>query len=239
MESDSEKINSISVFFPCHNEAGNVQALVQKTDQVLRKLTDDFEIIIVDDGSSDGTAEIAARLSNQMQTVRAIHHENNLGYGAALQSGFRAASKELVFYTDGDGQFDIAEIEVILPLIKEYDIISCYRVHRQEGFIRKLNGWCWTKLVCFLFSLKLKDIDCGFKLFKREIFDNIEMLSTGALIDTEILARAAKKGYTITQVGVTHYPRKEGISSGANLKVIFRAFKELIRLRRQILGGVD
>lgn len=227
---------SISVFFPCHNEAANIEPLVSKTLRVLSKLTPDYEIIIVDDGSTDGTDKIIDTLSADHATVKVVHHEKNLGYGAALQSGFRAATKELVFYTDGDGQFDIAEMPALLPMTRKYDIVACYRLNRQEGLIRKLNAWAWTKLVCCLFKMNVRDIDCAFKLFKRRIFDDIVIHSTGALIDAEILARAIRKGYTVTQTGVHHYRRKAGTQSGAKLTVIFRAFKELFKLRKEILA---
>jgi glycosyltransferase involved in cell wall biosynthesis len=227
---------SISVFFPCYNEKDNIAGLVEKAVSVLTGLADDFEIILVDDGSSDGTAELIDSLALESEKIKAIHHKANAGYGAALQTGFRAATKQLVFYTDGDGQFDIAELAGIMPLIKQYDIVSCYRINRRDNLLRKLNAFCWTKLVCTLFGLKLKDIDCAFKLFRREIFDNIEMLSTGALIDTEILARASRKGYTITQTGVHHYRRTAGAQTGANIAVILRAFKELFELRSRILS---
>jgi len=229
-------IPSISVFFPCHNEAANIEPLVCKAVDVLSRVTGDFEIIIVDDGSTDGTDKIADTLAAEHHTVKVIRHESNLGYGAALQSGFRASAKELVFYTDGDGQFDIAELPELLPMIKQYDIVSCYRLKRREGIVRKINGWAWTKLVCFLFRMNVRDIDCAFKLYKRSIFDDIKIKSTGALIDAEILARAIHKGYTITQRGVHHYPRKSGTQSGASLAVIFRAFKELFRLRKEIMN---
>jgi glycosyltransferase involved in cell wall biosynthesis len=166
-----------------------------------------------------------------------VHHRHNLGYGAALQSGFKAATKELVFYTDGDGQFDIDEMPPLLKLMEQHDIVTCYRLNRRDSVIRKINGWCWTKLVCLLFGLKIRDIDCAFKLYKRDIFDNIKLSSTGALIDTEILARAARKGYSMTQKGVHHYPRTAGAQSGANMRVILRAFKELLVLRSRIRDG--
>ncbi len=228
---------SISVFFPCYNEQENVYRTVERALAVLEKLKADFELIIVDDGSSDRTGQIADEISSRDDRVKVVHHQRNLGYGAALQSGFRASTNELVFYTDGDGQFDIEEMPSLLPLMEQYDIVSCYRLNRQDSLIRRINGWCWTKLVCLLFGMKIRDIDCAFKLYKREIFDNIKLSSTGALIDTEILAQAVRKGYRITQKGVHHYPRAAGAQTGANLHVICRAFKELFKLRSQIRGG--
>ncbi len=227
-------VSSISVFFPCYNEKESIRPLTEKAVLVAGRVCDDYEVILIDDGSSDGTAELADQLAEQYPAVRVIHHPNNQGYGAALQSGFRAATKDYVFYTDGDGQFDVAELPNLLPLIQKYDIVSGYRIDRQDNLIRKINAYCWTRLVSILFNLKLKDIDCAFKLYKREIFDHIEMHSTGALIDTEILARAQRKGYTMTQIGVHHYPRTAGQSTGANIGVILRAFRELFKLRKQI-----
>ena len=229
--------NSISVFFPCYNEQDNITRVVEQALTVLEKLNVDFEVIIVDDGSSDSTGQIADGCADRNGRVKVVHHPTNLGYGAALQSGFKAATKELVFYTDGDGQFDINEMPPLLPLMEQYDIVSCYRLNRQDNIIRKINGWCWTKLVCLLFGMKIRDIDCAFKLYKRDIFDNIKVLSAGALVDTEILARAVRKGYCVTQKGVHHYPRTAGAQTGANLRVILRAFKELFKLRSQIRSG--
>ena len=225
---------SISVFFPCYNEQDNIARTVGQALAVLEKLAADFEIIVVDDGSCDATAQIADNMAGTDSRIKVVHHPTNLGYGAALQSGFKAATKDLVFYTDGDGQFDIGELPPLLPFIEQYDIVSCYRLNRQDNLIRKINGWGWTKVVCLLFGMRIRDIDCAFKLYKREIFDKIEMVSTGALIDAEILARAVRKGYTVTQRPVHHYPRTAGKQTGANLKVIFRAFRELFKLHSQI-----
>lgn len=219
---------------PFYNEAGNIERVTSAALKVLEGLGCDFELIIVNDGSRDQTGRIADEIAAGNDKVKAVHHPKNLGYGAALQSGFRAASKKLVFYTDGDGQFDLGEMPPLLDLMGEYDIVSCYRINRQENRIRKLNAWCWTKLVCFLFGMKLRDIDCAFKLYKREIFDNIKMTSTGALIDTEILARAIRRGYTVVQRPVHHYPRSAGTQTGAKLSVILRAFKELFKLYGKI-----
>ncbi len=233
-DSGPQKSVSISVFFPCFNEQGNVARTVQNALDVLENLKANFEVIIVDDGSRDETAKIADEIAAQNSRVKVVRHPANLGYGAALQSGFKAAKKDLVFYTDGDGQFDIKEMPPLLHLMEKFDIVCCYRLNRQDPLVRKINGWAWTKLVCFVFGIKVRDIDCAFKLFKTKIFENMVLSSTGALIDAEILARAVRKGCSVTQKGVHHYPRTAGAQTGANLKVILRAFKELFKLRRNI-----
>jgi len=227
---------SISVFFPCYNEEGNVERVVGEAMDFLPEISDDFEVIIVNDGSVDRTGEIAERLAGEDPRVRACHHETNGGYGAALRTGFEAASKELVFYTDGDGQFDIAEITRLLPLIEEHDIVSGYRVNRQDSVIRRLNAFCWGCLVQKMLRFRCRDVDSAFKLYHRRIFDEFELKSTGALIDAEVLARATRAGFTIADVPVHHRPRIAGEQTGAKLRVILRAFKELAELRKDILS---
>jgi glycosyltransferase involved in cell wall biosynthesis len=231
----AQTVKSISVFFPCYNEAGMVDDLTAKAVEVLEEISDDYEVIIVDDGSTDGTGEKADRIAESNSRVKVVHHKPNSGYGGALQSGFKAATKEFVFYTDGDGQFDIGELPKLVNIIDDCDIVSGYRIKRSDSFIRKLNAAGWNRLVCLLFGMKIRDIDCAFKLYRRKIFDDIEMRSMGALIDTEILARATRKGYKIKQVGVHHYPRTAGSSTGANIKVILKAFVELAKLYREIV----
>lgn len=226
---------SISVFFPCYNEEANVENTTRSALRTLERISDDFEVIIVNDGSKDHTGEIADRLAGEHPQVRAVHNNPNLGYGGALQRGFREATKPWIFYTDGDGQFDFDEIDKLLPLLDRYDIISGYRLDRKDSFIRKVNASAWTTLVNFVFNLWLRDIDCAFKIFPRDLFGEIEMKSMGALIDAEVLARAKRLGYTIGQVGVHHYSRTAGEQSGANLRVIARAFKELFKLRKEIV----
>jgi len=226
---------SLTVFFPCYNEEENVERTTQAALNACRRLADDFEIIIVNDGSKDKTGDIADRLADEIPEVRAVHNHPNLGYGGALQRGFRSAEKDWVFYTDGDGQFDFEEIDKLLPLLAEYDIVSAFRLNRQDSLIRKLNAFAWTSLVNVVFRLWLRDIDCAFKIFPRALFDDIEMKSTGALIDTEVLSRVKRLGYRIGQIGVHHYPRTAGQQTGANLRVILRAFKELFQLRKDIV----
>ncbi len=225
---------SLTVFFPCYNEEANVERTTMAALMACERLVDDYEIIIVNDGSKDRTGAIADRLAHEYEHVRAVHNHPNRGYGGALQRGFREATKDWVFYTDGDGQFDFEELEGILPLLEEYEIVSAYRLDRRDPPIRKLNAFCWGVLVNAVFGMRIRDIDCAFKVFPRELFDEIEMKANGALIDTEILAKATKLDYRIGQIGVHHYPRVAGEQTGANLGVILRAFKELFALRRHI-----
>jgi glycosyltransferase involved in cell wall biosynthesis len=228
---------SLSVFFPCYNEQDNIGRITQQAVEVLEGLEANFEIILVNDGSGDKTGAWADATAAGDSRIRVVHHPHNMGYGAALQSGIRAARKELIFFTDGDGQFDISEIKLLLPLITQNDIVCGYRLDRKDPIIRRLNGWLWTRLVNLLFRMNIRDIDCAFKLFRAEIFDGMKMSSAGALISAEILARATRRGFRIAEVGVHHYPRTAGKQTGAKIKVILRAFKELFKLYNRIRKG--
>ncbi len=228
------KLESLTIFFPCYNEEGNVDRVIRAAVAAGKQVTDDLEVIIVNDGSKDRTAELADALAAELPEVRAVHNRPNRGYGGALQRGFNEASKKWIFYTDGDGQFDLAELPRLLPLLETCDIVSCYRINRQDPLQRKLNAWAWGTLVKRLFGFRIRDVDCAFKLYPRTLFERITMQSTGALIDTEILAKATNLGYRIGQIGVQHYPRTVGEQTGANLKVILKAFRELFKLYRDI-----
>jgi glycosyltransferase involved in cell wall biosynthesis len=225
---------SLSVFFPCRNEQDNVERVVRKALEVLPQFTDDFEIIIVNDGSTDQTGRIADRLAAEDARVRVVHHSQNQGYGGALQSGIRAATKDWVFYTDGDGQFDLNELSLLLEKTDQFDVVAGYRLNRQAGIVRRFNGGAWTRLVGTLFHLRIRDVDCAFKMIRRGIFDRMSLHSRGALISAEILARASRAGCRIGQVGVHHHPRLAGTPTGASPKVILHAFRELFRLYRRI-----
>src|SRR5262245_15215161 len=202
----------ISFFFPACNEEETVEALTRKALEVLPTLSDDWEIIIVNDGSTDRTGEIADRLAREDARVRVVHHPVNAGYGRALRSGFAESRKELVFYTDGDLQFDVSELALLVPKIREADIVSGYKLKRADDLSRKAVSVIYNTLLRVFFGLRVKDVNCGFKLYRREIFDAIELKSTRGLIDAEVLLKAAAAGYTITQVGVHHYPRRHGSS---------------------------
>jgi glycosyltransferase involved in cell wall biosynthesis len=226
------KLKSVSVFFPAYNEEANVERMVQHFRAILPGIADDYEIIIVNDGSRDRTREIAERLAREDPKVRAIHHEGNQGYGAAVRSGIKACNKEHLFFTDGDGQFDVSQLTQWVPLLSGYDGVIGFRLNRQDPWVRKLNAWAWNRLVRLMFGLKVKDIDCAFKLFHRRVFIDIELESSGAMISTEMLVKIKDKGFKLQEMGVLHSPRLAGKQTGANIRVILRAFKELFRFHR-------
>lgn len=216
---------------PAYNEEANIEGQVQDVLETLRPLGNDFEIIIVNDGSRDRTGDLARAMGAAHPQVRVVEHERNRGYGAALYSGFMAATKELVFLTDSDRQFDLNDFNKLLPLIEKADVVAGYRSPRRDPPMRVLNGIGWSALVTLLFGYAARDIDCAFKLFKREILRNIRLESRGATFSAEFLVRAKRAGYRIVEVPVTHRPRRAGSQTGARPDVILRAFRELARLR--------
>ncbi len=218
---------SISAFFPAYNEAANLPKLISTTDDVLKKISSSYEIIIVNDGSHDNSALIVKKISPKNKNIKLISHRRNLGYGGALRSGFRAATNEYVFFADADLQFNIKELIKFMPYIYDYDIIIGYRAPRIDSFIRRLNAYGWKLLIGMLFGLKIKDIDCAFKLFSRQAIKNLNFHSNGAMISAEILIKLSQKGYRIKEIPVKHYPRISGRQTGAKPKIIIRAFKEL------------
>ena len=229
-----ERLSSISAFFPAYNEEENVAGMVERLRGVLPRVADAWEIIVVDDGSRDGTAAIADRLAAADARVRVVHHPTNRGYGGALKSGFAASRHAWVFFTDGDGQFDVGEIDRLAALVPAADIAVGYRLERAEGALRRLNAAAWNWLVRLLFRFRVRDVDCAFKLIDRTVLERVHPEADGAMISTELLARAARAGFRIAEVGVHHYPRQHGHPTGANPLVIARAFYELGKLYRRI-----
>lgn len=227
---------SLSVFFPAHNEKENIQALTEKTVQVLSGLVEDFEVLIIDDGSKDGTREIADDLAEKFPQVRAIHHETNRGYGGAVKTGIASCTKDWIFFTDGDGQFDIAEISLLLKETSDADAVVGYRINRQDPPHRKLFAFCWGRLIQLLFGFHVRDLDCAFKLFRRKYFEGVELKAEGAVITVEIFSILKHNNAKIKQVGVHHYPRSAGQQSGGSPRVILRAFKELLKFYKNFKG---
>lgn len=224
----------ISAFFPAYNEELNIVALAEKTCKVLSEVCEDYEVIIVNDGSKDNTAGVSAELAKRNSHVRVINHEKNKGYGGAVKTGLNSGKFEWVFFTDGDGQFDVNEIKNLVALTDKYDFIVGYRIKRADPFHRKLNAFMWGTMVKLLFKFWVKDVDCAFKLMKKEIIEKAQVESEGALISTELLAKATKMGYKIGEIGVHHYPRTAGTQTGAKIGVIAKAFVELFKLYGKI-----
>jgi glycosyltransferase involved in cell wall biosynthesis len=225
---------TLSVILPAFNEEANIRHTVEAARLVLPKLAHTWEIILVNDGSRDGTTPICDELAEQYAEVRAIHHVENRGYGAALKSGILAARYGYIFFTDSDGQFDLKELEHLIEWASHYEIVTGYRAKRQDPPHRLINAWGWRTLVRMVLGVKVRDIDCAFKIFQRSVFERVQIRSVGAMVNTEILAQANSFGMRIREVKVTHYPRRAGKPSGANLRVIAKAFRELLRLWGQL-----
>jgi glycosyltransferase involved in cell wall biosynthesis len=223
-------VDSLSVIFPAYNEEKNITKTVESARATLSKVAAKWEIIVVNDGSKDETAQICDELAESMPEVRVVHHPGNKGYGAALKSGISAARYELIFFSDSDGQFDLEELPKFLEYTEKYDIVAGYRAKRQDPLHRLINAWGWNMLVKALLGIRVRDIDCAFKVFRREVFERIQIRAVGAMVNTEILAQAMKFDMQIKELPVSHLPRCYGRSTGANLYVICKAFKELILL---------
>jgi putative flippase GtrA len=227
MAASSLTRKSLSVVLPAYNEEAIIAITINQVLNTLSPWLTDFEVIIVNDGSHDSTRAIVAALAATDPRVRLITHEHNQGYGAALVSGFEAASKELTFFMDSDGQFDIADLATFFPLIEHFDAVLGYRQNRQDTWIRKLNAACWKLLITLMFGISVRDIDCAFKLFHTSFFRHNTLETRGAMINVEMLYKLKRDGCTSTQVGVHHLPRTSGKATGAKLSVILRAFREL------------
>ncbi|NOY26842.1 MAG: glycosyltransferase family 2 protein [Oligoflexia bacterium] len=223
-------MQSLSVVLPAFNEAPNIWQSVAAGRQVLDGLGLDWEIVAVDDGSTDHTWAILKDMQALDGRVLPVRHGRNLGYGAALQTGFRAASRDLVFFTDADLQFDMAELPRLIALASRYDIVAGFRSPRRDPMVRRLNGWAWGRLVQALFNVPVRDVNCAFKLFHRRVLDQILVRSGGAFVNTEILVRARAAGFRLTEVAVSHHPRQAGSQTGARPAVVLRALAELVSL---------
>ena len=216
------------------DEEQNVGPLLASALALAPKLCDDFELIVVDDGSRDRSAEVVREVQRRDPRVRLLRHPENRGYGAALRSGLRAARGDLVFFSDADLQFDLREIEHLLAHVEEFDIVAGYRAPRRDSRGRRALAWGWGTLVRALFGLRVRDIDCAFKVFRRPVLDALPIASIGAFVNTELLARAQRAGFRIREVPVTHHPRVAGRAKGASPRVVLRALLELLTLYREL-----
>jgi glycosyltransferase involved in cell wall biosynthesis len=233
----TDRVVRLSYFFPAHNEEANARALVEEALAELPKLAETFEIVVVDDGSRDATGAIADELAAaHPDVVRVVHHPTNLGYGAALLSGFRAARHDLVAFTDGDRQFQVADLGRLTARLAEPDhpdVVVGYRIKRADPAIRTIYAKLYRFANRIWFGLRVRDVDCACKLFRREALEGIAVESGGAFLSAELLIKLRAAGRTIVEVGVPHHPRTAGSPTGAKPSVIFRAVRDfwLLRLR--------
>lgn len=224
---------SLSVVLPVFNEEGNIETVINSVAAFLPSLTDDAQIIAVDDGSRDSTGVILDRLASRLAYLKIVRHQKNYGYGAALRSGFKAAGKEFILLMDADRQFEISEIRQLWPFAKEYDIVAGFREKRRDAFPRIVLGRVFNGLMNLFFGLRIKDIDCGFKLFKAGFIKKLRLSSTGIAIHTEIFLKARKAGARIKEVGVRHSPRIWGRQKTVKISVISRVLVEIINLGKK------
>lgn len=221
---------SLSLVLPAHNEEDNIGIVVGQALEILPRFTDSFEIVVVNDGSRDGTRRVLDDMALAHPQVRPVHHDVNRGYGGALVSGFNATVGDFVMFMDSDRQFDINDLALLSPFIGSFDIVAGFRRERNDPLHRRVNAEIFNTVVRALYGVHMRDIDCAFKVFRGDMLRAIPLTSSGALINTEMQAKLRRKGATLQQVAVNHYPRVAGTATGANPRVIAHAMKETLTL---------
>ncbi len=226
-----KSLPNLSVLFPCYNDAGTIKGLVEQSLQTGKAITEDLEVIVVDDGSKDSSPRILSELSRSIPELRVFYHAENRGYGAALRSGFRHASKDYIFYTDGDGQYDVRELPLLVESMGEgVDIVNGYKLNRSDPCYRSFIGGAYRGLMRWMFGIEIRDIDCDFRLFKRGLLDGIELRSDSGAICVEMLSKFQQRGVVFVEVMVHHYPRQYGSSQFFTFRHVSRSILGLIRL---------
>lgn len=230
---------SVSVFYPCYNDWGTMGSMILLTAQTAERLGLDYDLTIVDDGSESHTAELLQEVEKEFPDVNIVRHEKNRGYGAALRSGFAAATKEWIFYTDGDAQYDVRELEVLLEnAAPGVDVVQGYKITRNDPLHRIVIGRIYHWIVKIAFGLKLRDVDCDFRLLRRAIFDQIELTSDSGVICAELMTKIQRARFRVIEVPVHHFQRAHGKSQFFNFRRIFRVVWQLSRLwYREVLRG--
>ncbi|MSS70117.1 MAG: glycosyltransferase family 2 protein [Candidatus Latescibacteria bacterium] len=222
---------SLSVFFPCYNDAGTIGSMVAQADTVAQEFTADYEIIVVDDGSRDSSRELLVSLQERYPKLKLVFHEVNRGYGGALQSGFRTASKDYVFYTDGDGQYNVFELRRLLPIMQEgVDVVNGYKISRSDPLHRIVIGTTYMRLMRLLFNFHVRDVDCDFRLIRREAVQSIHLEHTSGVICLELVKKLELAGYRFVEFPVHHYHRTYGRSQFFNFRRLFATGMNIFRL---------
>ena len=223
-------LKSLSVVLPCHDEEDNVREAVAQACAAGGETAERHEVIVVDDGSADATRRRAEAVAATEPCVRVVAHERNFGYGAALRTGIAAARCDWVLLTDADLQFDLGELREFLVPARRHDLIVGFRLARMDPVPRRVNAYAWNLLVGRIFDIDVHDVDCAFKLIRRDLAQSLRLTADGAMISTELVARARLAGASIAELGVHHRPRRAGQQSGADPAVVVRAFRELRRI---------
>src|SRR3984893_8838000 len=227
----ARKPAGLSVFFPAYNDSGTIASMVIRAVKAASELTPDYEIIVVDDGSADGTAEIADELARTYPQVRAVHHPKNRDYGAALKTGFRSATKARISYTDGGGQYDPAELSTLwAKMTPDADLVNGYKISRADPLHRIVIGRVYHHIVSLLFGLTVRDVDCDFRLMRRSIFERIDLEKTSGVICLEMMKKIQDASFRIVEVPVHHYHRAFGKSQFFNFPRIGKTAVDVLRL---------
>ncbi len=220
----------LSAVLPAYNEEANILATAEAVRAAVEKVTSNFEIIIVNDGSKDRTGAVADALAREDPRVRVIHHEANRGYGAALRSGFAAITKGFCFYTDADRQFDLSEFMRLLPLIPGADVVTGFRENRRDPINRRLSAAMYKRMLGVLFGLRVRDVDCAFKVYRSDLLRDLDLASNSIFISAEALIKATQRGCVIREVAVTHFPREHGRQTGNSPATLVKALREFVKL---------
>jgi len=231
------RLDGLSFFFPALNEEDNIAPIVDEALVVLPRFADDLEVTVVDDGSSDRTGAIADELARKDPRVRVIHHGTRRGYGGAVRSGLLSATKPWIFFTDGDRQFALEDLERLVEVADGADAVVGYRIKRADPARRLFVAWVYNRLIRLLFGGGWRDVDCAFKLFRRDVFARVPLervRSNGAFFSPELLITLRRAGVRVRQVGVRHFPRTAHEPKGASPRVILRAIRDLLRLRARL-----
>lgn len=230
------KLNSLSIFFPCYNDAGTIASMVTLAQTTAKELTDDYEIIVVDDASFDASSQVLKQLKKHFKKLKVISHSKNKGYGGALRAGFKKAQKEWIFYTDGDFQYDVRELKKLAQVVDEKtQLVQGYKIKRQDPWYRIVIGTFYNHFVKIIFCLPFKDIDCDFRLIKKKVFEKIKLESDTGVICVEMMLRFKLANITYKEIGVNHYLRQYQQSQFFNFQRLFRTGLALIRLYWQYI----